>query len=112
MDLLGAAEFVELREQVSDSLALPRHSSRGETRCGGHWFTVVRNRARPFLTIAPCCVINSSHYQPTVTRAQIPLTLRDRQLPVTAAWFSGDSRAASVRTRHETGPERLALGRS
>jgi hypothetical protein len=32
MDLLGAAEIVELREQVSDSLALPRHSRRGETR--------------------------------------------------------------------------------
>lgn len=32
MDLLGAAELLELREQVSDSLALPGHSSRGETR--------------------------------------------------------------------------------
>jgi hypothetical protein len=32
MYLLGAAEIVELREQVSDSLALPRHSSRGQTR--------------------------------------------------------------------------------
>ena len=32
MDLLGAAEIVELREQVSDSLALPRHSRRGQTR--------------------------------------------------------------------------------
>jgi hypothetical protein len=32
MDLLGAAKIVELREQISDSLALPRHSSRGETR--------------------------------------------------------------------------------
>jgi hypothetical protein len=32
MDLLGAAEIAELREQVCDSLALPRHSSCGETR--------------------------------------------------------------------------------
>jgi hypothetical protein len=32
MDLLGAAEFVELREQGLDSLALPRHSRRGQTR--------------------------------------------------------------------------------
>jgi hypothetical protein len=32
MDLLGAAEIVELREQISDSLALPRHSRRWETR--------------------------------------------------------------------------------
>ena len=32
MDLLRAAEVVELREQVSDSLALPRHSRRGQTR--------------------------------------------------------------------------------
>jgi hypothetical protein len=29
----------------------------------------VRNRAWPFLTIAACCVINGSHYLPTVTRA-------------------------------------------
>jgi hypothetical protein len=32
MNLLGAAEIVELREQVSDSLALPRHSRRGQIR--------------------------------------------------------------------------------
>jgi len=32
MDLLGAAEIAELREQVSDSLALPCRSSRRETR--------------------------------------------------------------------------------
>jgi hypothetical protein len=32
VDLLGAAEIVELREKVSDSLALPRRSSSGEAR--------------------------------------------------------------------------------
>jgi hypothetical protein len=32
MDLLGAAEIVELREQVLDSLALPRRPRREETR--------------------------------------------------------------------------------
>jgi len=74
MDLLGAAEIVELQEQGLDSLSLPRRSRRRQARCGGHWFTVVRNRAGPFLTIAPCCVINSSHDQPTVTRAQTRLT--------------------------------------
>jgi hypothetical protein len=31
MDLLGAAEIAELREQISDSPALPRHSSWGQT---------------------------------------------------------------------------------
>jgi hypothetical protein len=75
MDLLGAAKIVELREQISDSLALPRHSSRRETRCGVDWFTIVRNRAWPFLAIAACCAINSPHYQPTVTRAQKRLTV-------------------------------------
>ena len=32
MDLLGAAETVELREQVGDIQALPRRSSRGASR--------------------------------------------------------------------------------
>ena len=32
MDLLGAAETVELREQVGDSQALPRRPSRGAAR--------------------------------------------------------------------------------
>lgn len=42
MDLVGAVETVELREQVGDSQGLPRRSSRG--RPGRRWFTVARHR--------------------------------------------------------------------
>jgi hypothetical protein len=51
----------------------------------------VRTRAWPFLAIAACCVINGSHYLPTLTRAQTRLAVRETELPVTAAWFNGNS---------------------
>jgi hypothetical protein len=113
MDLLGAPEFAELREQGLDSLALPRRSRRWETRWAGHWFTVVKNRAWPFLTIAVCCVINGSHYQLTVTRAQTDtpdcgetVHCRGRQPGTTAS-----ARSTSSRTKHETGTARWGSGR-